>query len=584
MEPKSEAIPAYSPVDSRIHTAIGAAVGFAFAAIGLTWPFLLGLGVRWEHPRPDLVAYLTSALYFLREPWHMPLFTLSNMGYPEGGSVIYNDGIPLAAFIAKIIKTVTGFYVNHFGPWFLVSYILQGALAARVAYEIGNRSRITAALFGVLALSMPIFYIRIEHVALAGQFVLLWGLLCYFRTTRRKLSVWSIVALSTCALLINAYLFAMVVLLLAAALAQAWQGGQRREALTAVLACAAALLVVATLGGFLRSDLPVGMLSTGGFGHYSWNLITLVLGPPGYWSWGLGPIVRDATGGQYEGDAYLGAGVLLLFAMSLVLSRAEVRAAIRRHVPLVLAIALCAAFAASDRVYISSHLVAEYHLIPNQDKLAGLFRVSGRFVWPLVYLLTLAPALLVMRRLPQSVFAALLICCTALQVVEGWPIRRQVRAYTESAEPDLIGVPEMALWMSAHRRVWQFPSWFCGGLGRDKRGEGIRRETQLQVLAAKLGLANNSVYMGRPLKDCARERHEAEALLLSPGTLYIFDNTEVLKIPRLAALVATPACRSVGWGFVCSASWSDTAAPRAVRDAADRAISPTEALANDRKR
>lgn len=557
--PASEAPTGYSSAESRIHTAIGAAVGFAFAAIGLTWPFLLGIGPRWEHPRPDLVAYLASALYFLKEPWHVPLFTLPDMGYPEGGSVIYNDGIPLAAFFAKIIKTVIGFSVNHFGPWFLITYILQGGLAARLAYEIGNRSRTAAALFGVLALSMPVFYLRIEHVALSSQFLLLWGLLCYFRTTRRGLSPWPMVALSTCALLINAYLFAMVISLLAAALVKAWQAGQRRKAFKVLVASGTTLVVVAALAGFIRSDLPVTMLATGGFGHYSWNLITLVLAPPGYWNWGLGGIVRDATGGQYEGEAYLGAGILVLFALSVVLARSEARAAIRRHAPLVLAMGLCAAFAASGRIYIASYRIVDFTL-PLQDQLAGLLRVSGRFVWPLVYLVTLASGLLLMRRLSRPVWVTMLLCCTVLQVIEGWPVRQQVRAYTESAEPDLIGIPEMASYMAAHRRVWQFPSWFCGGLGRDATGDGIKRETQLQILAARLGLPNNSVYMGRPLKDCRRERQEVEALVLSPGTLYIFDAAVVSKIRRLEALAATPACRTVRWGVVCSASWNDPGA------------------------
>jgi hypothetical protein len=181
-------------------------------------------------------------------------------------------------------------------------------------------------------------------------------------------------------------------------------------------------------------------------------------------------------------------------------------------------------------------------------------------------------------------WAILLLCCTALQVIEGWPIRQQVRAYTMSAEPDLIGTPEMASLMSAHRRVWQFPSWFCGGLGRDEKGEGIKRETQLQLLAARLGLPNNSVYMARPLKDCGRERQEAETLVLSPGTLYIFDNAVVSKIPRLAALVATPACRSVRWGVVCSASWSDPGAAPVIPGSTERAMSPPEASAKEGKR
>jgi hypothetical protein len=125
-------------------------------------------------------------------------------------------------------------------------------------------------------------------------------------------------------------------------------------------------------------------------------------------------------------------------------------------------------------------------------------------------------------------------------------------------QPDLIGQDRFDAWLDGHDRIWQYPSWFCGGLGRDPAIQytAAAQETQIQLLAARKRAPTNSVYMARRAKDCEREAAEARALRMKDGTLYVFSRGAVAQVPALLDLATKPACRRLDWGVVCSTSWS----------------------------
>ena len=87
-----------------------------------------------------------------------------------------------------------------------------------------------------------------------------------------------------------------------------------------------------------------------GFGLFSSNLVSLFVPRS------LG-VVRDATGGQYEGEAYVGMGALLALSVALVMRPGNVARHVRNHKWLVGFLAVCLAYAASNRVYVGRTLV-----------------------------------------------------------------------------------------------------------------------------------------------------------------------------------------------------------------------------------
>jgi hypothetical protein len=158
---------------------------------------------------------------------------------------------------------------------------------------------------------------------------------------------------------------------------------------------------------------------------------------------------------------------------------------------------------------------------------------------------------------------AVVAIAAALQVQSALFWMERLRIDTAYGEMDLIDSAPVAQWMRGHRRLWQFPSWPCGGLGPPGRiygGPDSNRELQLQLLGAELGLPTNSVYSSRSLKDCAREAAWAANPTLERGMLYFLNPARFPTSPALAALVATDRCLALPWATVCSQSFAEPGA------------------------
>jgi hypothetical protein len=295
-----------------------------------------------------------------------------------------------------------------------------------------------------------------------------------------------------------------------------------------------------------------------GFGKYSWNLASLLLPPDGVFGF-LRGVTRDATHGQYEGEAYIGRGALLLLVIALAWAPRRVLHATRRYWALSVTLAALAAYAASNRVYAGSSLLVSYDLPSFALDLGNYFRATGRFIWPLAYVLTLLPLACLFRwwhRLPALVIALLAVW---LQVSDALPGIRYRRTLTTQAHQDLIDEPRLRGWLAEHQRLWQFPSWDCGGLvGSNRRwpSDDSNRELQVQLAAARAGVPTNSVYMSRALKNCEAEAAWGLEPRLEDGVLYLLGPLTVRDSPNLSALANSNACTTLDWAIACSSKWS----------------------------
>lgn len=538
----------------------GGVVGLIIGLQALAPQFIAGTGGKWIRPENDYNAYLVAWNYYIQDVWRLPLFSLPLMGYPEGGSVLFNDALPLAALPTKIISRLTGSVVNPFGWWIFLTYICQGVMSARVMQSVGVQSVWAAAVAAALAVVSTSFVMRMGHTALSSHFLLLWATAVHFFSLRqgRPRLVESTVLLAV-TLLVNAYLFAMVFALLVATLVALWFRGQcgRRDIGRAAIGLTVVVAIGIVAGYGLVFTNPTTMKSEG-FGKYSWNVATLLLPPDGVLG-RLQGVTRDATQGQYEGEAYIGRGALFLLALALASAPRRVLAYLRQYWVWAVTLAALAIYAASNRVYVGPVLLVSFDLPDFALSIGNYFRATGRFVWPLAYGLTLLPLACLCRwwrPLPAAVVAGLAVW---LQLAEASPGIRYRREQTTQARQDLIDEPRIRMWLAEHQRLWQYPSWDCGGLVGSNRkwpSDDSNRELQLQRAAARAGVPTNSVYMSRALKNCDAEMAWQEHPQLEDGTLYVLGRSTVEASPVLTRLTSSDACVALDWGIVCSSAWA----------------------------
>jgi hypothetical protein len=551
----------------RPYLLTGAIVGLAVGCLALDSRYILGTGGKWIHPRNDLVAYLVAWNYYIVDHWRLPLFTIPSMTYPEGGSVLFSDALPLTALATKAVYHASGIRVNPFGWWTLVTYVLQGAAAARLVCAAGVRSHRASMAAAVLAIVNVAFVERLGHTAVSSHFLVIWALAVHLDSVRqgrwRAVEATAVLALT---LLVNAYLFAMVAALQLAALVTLWIRGQltRQDLSRAAIGAAGTALLGMVAGYGVLLTNPATMKAQG-FGHYSWNLATLLV-PPGGLLGFLTHVTRDATGGQYEGEAYVGLGALLLLVLCLVTRLRQMAASVSRYRVYVATILLCAAYAASNVIYVGGAQVVSYPLPSAVIDIGNYFRASGRFIWPLSYSLSVLPLACLFRWWRPGPAVAAAFVAVLLQVHEATPDLQRRRQQMGEPNPPLIDTALVKGWLARHERVWQVPSWDCGGLGRARRVWGspeANAELEIQLAAAELGVPSNSAYTSRTFKDCGPELAWAANPRLDEGTLHLIGLASVETSPAIAALARSNACVTLDWGVVCSQSWLRLADDRA---------------------
>lgn len=505
-------------------------VATIYVAATFRLDFLLGTSSFWNNPQgpwlndpgdltnnADMLGAIAGYFTYAQGPWRLPLFLVPALAPPAGTSGIYLDFVPIVALPGKLLTIATGRLINPYGVWIGFAFLANAVAATWLVALAGQRNLLAMLLASVLALSAPPLLHRFGHLALLGQFVLILALALYLRAPRMRprAAAWGWIGVLGLSLLVAVYLFVIGGLIYAAS----WlDRAVLRPAATRVRYGEPALVGTVLLAlMLLAGHIGAGTSSpfSKGFGMYSMNLAAPFWPQrsglfPGYW-----PII-DATGGQYEGFAYFGAGALLLIAVAIGLGWRHIgrfAATHRGFAAVALGLTL---FALSDRIYLFDKLVLDYSFSWRLDYALGIFRSSGRFFWPVFYAAALGAVVLVLRSPhPRSVVALGLTVC-GLQLVDTEPLRARLAAL---AIRDVAWTLPRAEWVpriTAASEVFVMPSFSCAG------GAGVDINMDIAFMTAQANRPTNTVYNARATLNCLAEANAAINGPWRADTLYIY--------------------------------------------------------------
>lgn len=548
-----------SAVSHRRLSWLACAFGVLFAALTLDMRYVRGTGAYWDAQVGDVAKGEIGWFHYARGAWRFPVFDIGNYHYPEGGNIVLSDSLPLFALPAKVAYKLGGDTERlppiYTGWWVALCLVLQAVAASRLLRVLGI-SRYVPHFAGVAIFCyLPIVMLRFGQAALMAQFLILFALEGYVRAKREGLTRRQWIAqclLPPLSLLVHPYLTVMCGALVAATIIDQWR--EHRLDIRGVALRFGAIAFVALALMFLGGGFFTAASSTfGDYGLYSLNLLSpwvpfastlagRLLGTDT-------PVIPGTN--QWEGGAYLGAGVLLLCALALP-ALSDWRANLRRHIVLFAILIALLVFAVSQRVGFGTH---ELFAVPLPDVLLrafSQFRGSGRFVWVAVYVLVAAAIVAVVARYGKRA-SWLLVLVAVLQIADVWPMQSSVRVATASAMPSTINRAEWTRLIAAHQRIFQFPSFECGGLfGRDVPGNKFH-ELEIDWIAAKLDVPTNSAYLARFTKDCAREREEVASNATQSGLLRLYRSTDDIGALLQRRGVAFDGCGYLDNVVVCSA-------------------------------
>nr|WP_244237786.1 DUF6311 domain-containing protein [Corallococcus llansteffanensis] len=476
---------------------------------GLGWFLWLGGGavlpptrIDWMM-REDWAAHIFGWLFFRNADWQWPLGAAPNHFFPYGTSVALTDGNPWVAVLLKPFSALLPVDFQYTGPWLGLCYALMGYFGARLVETVSPRA-VPVALGGALLALSPVMAARFSHPTLCAHWLLVALLWLNLRdtpdarTATRSLglaALFNAIAAGT-----HPYWVAMLVpltLALGARLVWSRKLGLARVAGACGGIIALDVLLFAGFGYFGGQG-----LGAEGFGDFSADLATLV-NPLG-WS----RLLPDLPAGprQGEGFGYLGAGALLLLGLAglsvLVRPREARTLDWRRVLPATVVVVLLGIYALSSRVTWLGQPVADLGaLYAPLAKATNAFRASGRFVWPLHYLLV-AGAVLTVVRLWRAVPAVAGVALAVALAAQAYDVREDKSALFKPVHFQRLQAPEWAALQGPYQHLALFPphaQWVC------RYDEPLVNALAYQ--AYRLKLTFNSGYASRTPQALETECH-----------------------------------------------------------------------------
>jgi hypothetical protein len=478
--------------------------------------------VKWLYWGDPATSYLGWQFFRDTALFQFPLGATPNYGVGFATSIMYTDSLPIIAIPLKFVSPLLPDQFQYFGAWIYASFFLQGYFA----WKLLKRS-IEAPMVRVIASALfliaPIFLYRLVHegsghVGLFGQFLVLWAINLHFAQDAKKMSWIVLIAVSifTCVALFPIVFF---IFFLSQAFKFFWKPGEVRLAILLhfFLAVAISLLFLWVSGGFAVSD-----TRSGGLGVYRSSLTSLIDSAPiGDFQWsGVLPNISDFAGSQ-EGFAFLSlAGLLLLpFAFIMFIRRNS----FDEHRSVLVISLILAVIALSNKVSIANHELFSYPIPSVLSPVFDSLRASGRFTWPLVYVLLLEGLrglyIPLKSRIPKNGLAAVFAALLLLQLIDMRSASSEIRErFTESGFTASLTDPK---WNELARQYDHLvvvpplnndPGWF-----------------EIALLANTWNMTSNAAYYGRIdenrlVNEGTRLQRVVDGQRFDSNTLYVITN------------------------------------------------------------
>jgi hypothetical protein len=175
------------------------------------------------------------------------------------------------------------------------------------------------------------------------------------------------------------------------------------------------------------------------------------------------------------------------------------------------------------------------------ERIWGIFRSSGRFIWPLYYVILAFALATVLRYLSRRAATTLLVAAVLIQAVD---IQALGGIATNRPPPTLLENPAWDLARGAYRHLVLYPPQIRGVEKQCGTVYTYARQDEYVPFAYKaylLGLTINSGYVARPKTDalarhCAELRAQVAEGVFASDTIYVFRDDESSRL-RLDKLV-----------------------------------------------
>lgn len=480
--------------------------------------------------------------FFKNDNWRFPVGVYKNYAYPQGTSIVYTDSIPIFAIFFKLVKKLMPSTFQYFGLWGISCFSLTGGLSAIIINKYIKNYFLIMIIIPFFVCSTGILWRLYAHSSLAGHWIILLALAVYiyrdkFSSLKLLISIWA--AITSLSVLIHSYFLVIVGIIMVGYLIDDYLRKKKLLRVFSVFTVSVICTLVTffIVGGFI----PGGSVSEEGLGSYSMNLNGMI-NPQGYSTFLKDLPLADTK--QYEGFQYLGLGLIILSLICIIVKIENFKKPhflskkgyyLQKYTGYLFIILSLTLLALSPKITLSSIYIIDYSngLL---DKVLSPFRSTGRFFWPVWYLVALYVIITLYRYFKMKTFMILTLFCLFVQINDLKPLINLRSLPLKESNIEYITPLQSSFWDNASNYYKHI----------NLLSNGLIKYEPLAIYAAHHELTLNNGYIARrdfslisqnisnDLKNLAMGNLQEEDLYIipeeEPYNKYFSTNENLLKL------------------------------------------------------
>ena len=370
--------------------------------------------------------------FFRNTPFfQFPIGTNYDYGMEISSSIIYNGVDPLFALFFKFLNIFLPDRFQYFGYLLYINLALVYYFSTKII-SLFTKSLTLQILFGLVFLISPITlhrYIEYTHYTLTANWLILWAI---YLILNKKYSVFIWLLVLSIAALTHPYYMVMIFPFFLTDLIQ-----QSREVKSSIqkfiefyFVLTTTLFILWAIGFEFSNN---NLNNEEGFGRLRSNLLSLF--NPYDWSNLFSNFPKPDDGN--EGFAYIGLASILILIISIFIFLRHVNKDLfksRDIVILLIPSILLFILSLSNKVAIGSVELVQIPLTESLNSILSTFRASGRFSWPLAYVvMTWSAFVFIKSKITIKIKSSLLIILLIMSFIDQIPEMTSEREYKFSA-------------------------------------------------------------------------------------------------------------------------------------------------------
>ena len=374
--------------------------------------------INWITYKDTLIDQLAWK-FFYNDNWHFPLGKNPNYGIEIGNSIVFTGAVPFLSIIFKIFKNFLPNNFQFFSFWIFLCFFLQLLFSYLIVYHFTQNKKysVISSFFFILS---PILFYRIPmHISLVGQWIILASFFAE-TITKEKIRFYYWISILAISPLIHFYFTLMLSLIYFIIVLDRFLIEKKFSKLLKEISVSFfSLLLVMYLSGYFEISLPDSLGY--GYGYYKANILSFFNPAPTTYnfSWSNFIPVIQTSGGEHEGFGYLGLGGIILFILlSFNFVKREPLLGFKKNRPYYLLIIIFFILAISNTINFGSFVLLDTPLPKFLYAPLSLIRASGRFIWPIYYLILIVGLILIYKKNEKKRALLILIIILCIQIID----------------------------------------------------------------------------------------------------------------------------------------------------------------------